>query len=58
MATAPNPDLNPGGDAETIDATDASQGQKTGHVRWMLIIGSALAVIGVAVVWAVMGGFH
>ena len=58
MTSAPNPDLNPAGDGETVEATDASQGQKTGHIRWVLVIGTTLVVIGFALVWVLMGGFH
>jgi hypothetical protein len=58
MTTEPNPITNPGGDGEDIGVTDASQGQKTGHIRWVLIIGSALAIAVLAVVWMTMGGFH
>jgi hypothetical protein len=46
-----DPKLNPGGDGESIEATAASGGQKTGHIRWVLGIGTALAVIGMLIVW-------
>ena len=46
-----NPKLNPGGDGETINATDASGGQKTRHIRWVLGIGTVLAVVGMVIVW-------
>jgi hypothetical protein len=46
-----NPKLNPGGDGETIQVTAASGGQKTGHIRWVLGIGTVLAIAGIVVVW-------
>jgi hypothetical protein len=46
-----DPKLNPGGDGESIEVTDASGGQKTGHIRWVLRIGTALAVVGVLIIW-------
>ena len=48
---ANNPKLNPGGDGETIQVTAASGGQKTGHIRWVLGIGTILAIAGLVVVW-------
>ena len=33
--------------------TAASQGQKTGHIRWVLGIGTVLAIVGLLVVWLV-----
>ncbi|WP_340645924.1 hypothetical protein [Phenylobacterium sp.] len=47
---ANDPKLNPGGDGETIRTEDASGGQKTGHIRWVLGIGTLLAIVGIAVV--------
>jgi hypothetical protein len=46
-----DPEQNPGGDGETVEVTDASGGQKTGRVRWILGIGLALAVVGLLLVW-------
>lgn len=46
-----DPKLNPGGAGESIEVTAASGGQKTGHIRWVLGIGTALAVIGMLIVW-------
>ena len=46
-----DPKLNPGGDGETIGVTAASGGQKTGHIRWVLGIGTALTVVAMAIVW-------
>jgi hypothetical protein len=46
-----DPKLNPGGDGESIESTDASGGQKTGHIRWVLRIGTVLAVVGVLIIW-------
>jgi hypothetical protein len=48
---ANDPKLNPGGDGETIEVTAASGGQKTGHIRWVLGIGTVLAAIGIVIVW-------
>lgn len=47
---ANDPKLNPGGDGETIRSEAASGGQKTGHIRWVLGIGTVLAIIGILVV--------
>ncbi|HEY2358955.1 MAG TPA: hypothetical protein VGH86_15995 [Phenylobacterium sp.] len=49
-----DPKANPAGDGETISVTDASGGQKTGHIRWVLLIGTALAVIAVLIAWFVI----
>ena len=46
-----DPKLNPGGDGEAIEVTAASGGQKTGHIRWVLGIGTTFAVAGMAIVW-------
>jgi hypothetical protein len=48
---ANDPNTNPGGDGETIAATSASGGQKTGHIRWVLGIGVVLAVAAMAIAW-------
>jgi len=48
---ANDPKLNPGGDGETIEVTAASGGQKTGHIRWVLGIGTVLAALGIVIVW-------
>lgn len=48
-----DPVRNPAGDGETIEVTAASQGQKTGHIRWVLGIGTVLAIVGLLVVWLV-----
>jgi hypothetical protein len=58
MTSEPNPQLNPAGNGERIGATDASQGQKTGHIRWVLAIGTLLAIIALAVVGITMGATH
>ena len=47
---ANDPNLNPAGDGETIEVTAASGGQKTGHIRWVLAIGTILAIAGIAIV--------
>jgi hypothetical protein len=46
-----DPKSNPGGEGETIGVTAASAGQKTGHIRWVLAIGTALAAVGFVVAW-------
>ena len=48
---ANDPKLNPGGDGETIEVTAASGGQKNTGLRWVLGIGTALAVIGILIAW-------
>ena len=48
-----DPELNPAGDGETISVTDASAGQKTGHIRWVLAIGTVLAIAAVMIIWLV-----
>lgn len=48
---ANDPDTNPAGDGQHISVTAASGGQKTGHIRWVLAIGTVLAVVGMIVVW-------
>jgi hypothetical protein len=48
---ANDPKLNPAGDGEVIEVTAASGGQKTGHIRWVLMIGTALAIAGVGIAW-------
>ena len=50
---ANDPNLNPAGDGETIEVTATSGGQKTGHIRWVLAIGTILAIAGIAIVWLV-----
>ncbi|MGB7408134.1 MAG: hypothetical protein WA908_06470 [Pontixanthobacter sp.] len=39
------------GDEVHIDDTEASGGQKTGHVRWILGIGTLLAIVLLSIVW-------
>ena len=58
MAQNQNPDLNTAGDGEDLSVTDARQGQTTGHMRWVLRIGTVLAVVALAVVWIAVRGFH
>jgi hypothetical protein len=48
---ANDPNSNPGGDGETIRAAAASGGQKTGHIRWVLGIGTLLAIAGILAIW-------
>lgn len=48
---ANDPNSNPGGDGETIRVTQASAGQKTGHIRWVLVIGTILAIGGILAIW-------
>ncbi|MDP1631265.1 MAG: hypothetical protein Q8L66_07580 [Caulobacter sp.] len=47
---ANDPKSNPGGDAERVSAESASGGQKTGYMRWVLGIGTALAVAALLIV--------
>lgn len=49
-----NPNLNPGGDGETIEVTDARGAQKTSYMRWVLIISTSLAVVAVVVALFIM----
>jgi hypothetical protein len=49
-----DPKSNPGGDGEIVEATDASSGQKTGHIRWVLVIGTFLAIAGLVAVWLII----
>ena len=42
---------NPAGSGEKITVTSASAGQKTGHIRWVLAIGTTLAIVGMLLVW-------
>jgi hypothetical protein len=58
MKSVQNPDTNPAGDGEEISVTAASQGQKTGHIRWVLIVGTVLAVVGLITVWMVVQTHH
>jgi hypothetical protein len=51
---ANDPKTNPGGDGERLDVRAASQGQKTGHIRWVLAIGTTLAVIALVITWLSM----
>ena len=39
------------GEEVHIDDSEASAGTKTGHVRWILAIGTLLAVVLLSVVW-------
>jgi hypothetical protein len=47
-----DPISNPGGDGERIDVSSASQGQKTGHIRWVLGIGTVLVIVGFIAAYA------
>lgn len=49
-----DPNINPAGDGERIDAERASQGQKTGHIRWVLAIGTLLVIVGFLVAFNVV----
>jgi hypothetical protein len=51
VGMANDPRMNPGGDGETIHTTDASGGQKTGHIRWVLGVGTVLAIAAMVLVW-------
>ena len=39
---------------ETIEVTDARGAQKTGYMRWVLIISTGLAIAAIVVAWFVM----
>ncbi len=52
-AMANDPNTNPGGDGETIEATPASGGQKTGHMRWVLGVGIVLIIAAMLIAWIV-----
>lgn len=49
-----DPEANPGGDGETIQATDARGAQKTGHMRWVLGVSTVLAALAVIGAWLAM----
>jgi hypothetical protein len=49
-----DPEANPGGDGETIEATDARGAQKTAYMRWVLGVSVVLAVLAVIGAWLVM----
>lgn len=49
-----DPERNPGGDGEAIEATDARGAQKTGYMRWVLIISTLLAVAAIALAGLMM----
>ena len=49
-----DPEANPGGDGETIQATDARGGQKAGHMRWVLGVSTVLAVLAMIGAWLAM----
>jgi hypothetical protein len=51
---ANNPRTNPGGDAESITPSSASSAQKTGHIRWVLAIGTLLVILGFVIAWIVI----
>jgi hypothetical protein len=42
---------NDAGAGVVISETPASQGQKTGHIRWVLRLSVVLAVLAMAAVW-------
>ncbi len=39
------------GDEIHVNDTEASGGNKTGHVRWILVIGTLLAIVLLSIVW-------
>ena len=49
-----NPKTNPGGDGEAIEVTDARGAEKTGYMRWVLIISTALGLAATMITWLVM----
>ena len=46
------------GDGVEKSATDASQGTKTGHIRWVLVFSVLLAVVVLGAAWLVFSGSH
>ncbi|HEX3406222.1 MAG TPA: hypothetical protein VHS81_03205 [Caulobacteraceae bacterium] len=49
---------DPAGDAVDKSATDASQGTKTGHIRWVLVFSLLLAVVVLGAAWLVYSSSH
>lgn len=49
--TATEAEARAAGDAVEKTATEASGGTKTGHVRWMLVVGLVLVVIALGAAW-------
>ena len=49
-----NPNVNPGGDGETIEVTDARGAQKTGYMRWVLVISTVLGLAATMIAWFIM----
>lgn len=49
-----DPKTNPGGDGETIEVTDARGAEKTGYMRWVLIISTALGLAATMITWLAM----
>ncbi len=49
-----NPNVNPGGDGETIEVTDARGAQKTGYMRWVLMISTVLGLAATMIAWFIM----
>lgn len=39
------------GDEVHVDETEASAGEKSGHMRWVLAIGTLLAIILLSAIW-------
>lgn len=54
MRMANNPNLNPGGDGETIEVTAASGGQQRSHMGWVLGIGTVLSIAGMVIAWFII----
>jgi hypothetical protein len=46
------------GDGVEKSATEASQGTKTGHIRWVLAASLLLVVIALGAAWLVYAGSH
>lgn len=46
------------GDGAQKSATEASQGTKTGYMRWVLVFSLVLVVIALGAAWLVYSGSH
>ena len=46
------------GDGAQKSATEASQGTKTGHIRWVLVFSLLLVVVALGAAWLSYGASH
>jgi hypothetical protein len=51
-------DARQAGDGVEKSATEASQGTKTGHIRWVLVFSLLLAVVVLGAAWLVYSNSH